>query len=470
MSKTKFLYIGLSLMLGLGWMGRGWTKELTEGPEDKDNPRSGKILLLSDIHLDPFADPALVKQLIAQPVEQWEGVFESVPQTALSAPGKDTNYPLLVSTLMSVQRRGPYDFAVVTGDYLVHESRDLFEPLGGKDEKTYEDFVTKTEIFVSREVQKYLGGTPVYFSLGNNDSECGDYMMATRTPFLKDIAEEWNVLKGHPEAMETMAQAGYYELPHPTLEDTRFIVINDIYWSNRYSNDSCHSEPNDVAGGEELAWLKGRLEEAKSNKLKVQLIMHIPPQTDVFGTLKALAKADGKKPGKFFWGTENEEAFCQLMRDYADTVDFIFAGHTHMDDFKLMKKDGKPFLITHICPAVSPIRFNNPGFQVMKYDPVTGEMKDEETYYLKNLTTAKGVQGGQWGLEYDFDDAYGFKGYNVETLTALTDKIDKDENARSKFARFYPVSAQESIKPDDWKKINDLRTVSSQTELDAALK
>ena len=52
---------------------------------------------------------------------------------------------------------GAYDFAIITGDYLVHESRKLFEPFGGSDEKAYEDFVLKTEVFTAREVQNLPG-------------------------------------------------------------------------------------------------------------------------------------------------------------------------------------------------------------------------------------------------------------------------------------------------------------------------
>jgi hypothetical protein len=118
---------------------------------------------------------------------------------------------------------------------------------------------------------------------------------------------------------------------------------------------------------------------------------------------------------------------------------------------------------------VSPIRFNNPGFQVMEYDKRTGAIKDMATYYLKNLETAKGVRGGKWDLEYDFDTTYGVEGYNVETLRVLTERIDSDGGVRSNFAKYYPVSAKETIKPDDWKKFNDLREISSQRELDALL-
>jgi 3',5'-cyclic AMP phosphodiesterase CpdA len=463
----KLLILLLLTVLGLA-AGSGWAKGLPWDGKSVGN--TGNILLMSDLHLDPFADPTLVKQLIAEPVDQWERIFESSPDEAFAAPGKDTNYPLLVSALEEAQRHGPYDFAVVTGDYLVHESRKLFEPLGGKDPQAYEDFVTKTEVFVSREVQKHLAGTPVYFSLGNNDSECGDYMMATHTQFLKVLAEEWDVLKGHPEAYKTMADAGYYELPHPTLANTQLLVINDVYWSNRYSNDACHSQPNDVAGGDELSWLKDRLFDARAKNQKVQLVMHIPPQTDVYGTLKSLADSGDHQPGKLFWGTGNEDAFTQLMRTYSETVQFIFAGHTHMDDFKLMRNSrGKFFLVTHICPAVSPIRSNNPAFQVMEYDKDGGAIQDMATYFLTNLATAKGSQGGKWDLEYDFDAAYGLGGYNADTLKSLTDRIDSDEGVRSKFAKFYPASAPEAITPDQWKKVNKLRLVSSQEELDEAL-
>lgn len=432
---------------------------------------TGSFLLLSDIHLDPFANPALLKQLIAAPVEQWETIFESSPNDGFAPSGKDANYPLMISALDAAQKQGTYDFAIVTGDYLVHESRALFEPVGGKDEQAYEDFVTKTEIFVAREVQKHLTGTPIYFSLGNNDSECGDYMMATHTKFLEAFAREWSVLAGHPDALKTMADAGYYELPHPTLAKTQFIVLNDIYWSNRYEEDSCHSQPNDKAGDKEMAWLTKRLAKAKKADEKVILIMHIPPQADVFGTLKVMEKDKKKKPGKLFWADKYEETFVDLMRAYEGTVVFSFAGHTHMDDFRLLKDEqGKAFLVTHISPAVCPIRFNNPAFQVMNYDKTTGAINDMATFYLKNLASAKGVKGGQWDLEYDFDSTYGVTGYNADTLTSLTDSLDSDGDKLSTFARYYVVSAPEIIKPESWKKINGLRFLANQQELDAAFK
>ena len=178
-----------------------------------------------------------------------------------------------------------------------------------------------------------------------------------------------------------------------------------------------------------------------------------------------------KKGGKLFWADKYEEAYVQLVRQYSDVVSMAFAGHTHMDDFRLLKDDqDQPFLVTHICPAVCPIRFNNPAFQVMQYDKTTGAIQDEATFYLKNLATAQNSNDGQWDLEYDFDSTYGLNGYNAANLKTLTDSIDSNEVVRSKFAQYYVVSAPEIIQPDSWKRLNDLRLAASQKEMNGMLK
>ena len=144
--------------------------------------------------------------------------------------------------------------------------------------------------------------------------------------------------------------------------------------------------------------------------------------------------------------------------------------HTYMDDFKLFRNDqGKSFWVAHIRPAVSPIRFNNPAFQVMEYDRENGGIKDMAAFYLTNLATAKGPQGGQWAFEYDFNAAYGLDGYNADTLKSLTDKIDSDEATRANFSKFYPVSPPEIIHPGQWEKINKSRLIANQEELDETL-
>ena len=257
-----------------------------------------------------------------------------------------------------------YDYAILTGDYLVHESRKLFEPFGGKDEKAYEDFVLKAEVFTAREVQKNLPGVPVYFCLGNNDSECGDYMFATKSDFLRRLSKEWGVLAANPAAAACFSEMGNYVLPHPKVSGMELISLNDVYWSNRFSEDSCYPQSGDP-GQAEMDWLGSQLKDAKAKHLKVQLIMHIPPGADVFATYMKM-KTQGPQ---LFWAPKYQREFLDLVKAYPELLVCGFAGHTHMDDFRVLDRGpGKAPFFIHICPAVSPIRGNNPELQVALYD------------------------------------------------------------------------------------------------------
>src|SRR5882757_8150523 len=81
-------------------------------------PATGRGLLITDVHLDPLADPAIVKQLIASPVAQWGAIFQSSQQKSLSSYGADTNYRLFSSTLTEAAAQKPFDYVVFTGDAL----------------------------------------------------------------------------------------------------------------------------------------------------------------------------------------------------------------------------------------------------------------------------------------------------------------------------------------------------------------
>jgi len=81
------------------------------------------FLILTDIHFDPFTgtDPRGVEALASNPVEKWHRILESHAGRDLPPAGSDTNYTLLVSALEAARGTGtPYDYVLVTGDYLGH--------------------------------------------------------------------------------------------------------------------------------------------------------------------------------------------------------------------------------------------------------------------------------------------------------------------------------------------------------------
>lgn len=84
-------------------------------------PGTGMFLMLSDIHFNPYADPAIMEQLGAK----LTAACQAPAPTGFSKFGSDTNYPLLKSTIQNAvataeESHFHYDYVVVTGDFLVH--------------------------------------------------------------------------------------------------------------------------------------------------------------------------------------------------------------------------------------------------------------------------------------------------------------------------------------------------------------
>ena len=52
------------------------------------------FLSVSDLHFDPFADPAIVAKLEEADVSQWDAIFASSSVTTFSGYGMDLNDPL----------------------------------------------------------------------------------------------------------------------------------------------------------------------------------------------------------------------------------------------------------------------------------------------------------------------------------------------------------------------------------------
>src|ERR1700736_6348519 len=120
-------------------------------------------LLVSDIHFDPFHDPAKAQRLMDAQEGEWNGILageasadqaESFAklQKACGANGMDTPYALLHSSLAAMQKEAAGSdakFARVSGDLVVHRFDCRFKALlPGKTDADYEAFVAKTVQYV----------------------------------------------------------------------------------------------------------------------------------------------------------------------------------------------------------------------------------------------------------------------------------------------------------------------------------
>ena len=400
---------------------------------------AGHVLLLSDIHFDPLADPGIVKQLIAAPASQWQAIFATSAQGGYAHSPDDANYPLLKSALSAAAGQGPFDFVIASGDYLRHGFQSAFVKMGGSP-SDFPTFATKTAVFVVDTLQATLG-VPVYLALGNDDSTCGDYAMDPGSAFLTALANSLPVLANNPEAAADFRAAGFYELPHPTLRNREILVLNTVLWSRSYS--ICGSNDSDP-GAAEFQWLSWKLYEAKTLAHKVVLVMHIPPGIDTYASSR---HGDSKSPIQF-WRDRYFAQFLELMQSYGDVVEIALAGHTHMDDFRVLGISGsRPPIVFRITPAVSPIFGNNPAFSVLNYSAITGDISDIATYYLD---LANGENNPQWALEYRFPTAYGYSALTARNLESLAASIHDNPDVRKIFAGYYAASAPSPITSTNW--------------------
>jgi sphingomyelin phosphodiesterase acid-like 3 len=205
-------------------------------------PDQGVFLIISDIHFDPFADPAIVDDLVAADVDGWRAIFESSKEQGFAQYGSDTNHPLMSSALEAAMRLLPRpDFVLYPGDYLAHGFQAKFDASAGGGPDAYERFVIKTMTFISDRLQDALPEAPVYGTLGNADSICGDYMIAPGESFLAAVSELWAANSEHPEAFADFGVGGFYAVPHPTVRGRDLIVLNNVFWSTSY-DDRCNPE------------------------------------------------------------------------------------------------------------------------------------------------------------------------------------------------------------------------------------
>ena len=190
-----------------------------------------------------------------------------------------------------------------------------------------------------------------------------------------------------------------------------------------------------------MSWLAETLDEASDAQERVWLLMHIPVGINDYNTIKN--EEAGTLPVEF-WKPEYTRRFVDLILKHRKTVQVVFAGHTHMDDFRIVATKETPLVVNKLVPPISPIFRNNPAFQVYRFDATTGAIATYQTYYLANLATAERPTTRddlQWLLEYEFRSAYRQERLDTSAVRSIADDLETNTSIQDIFMRFYSASA-----------------------------
>lgn len=392
--------------------------------------RAESFLSLSDIHFDPFADPTLVAKLEAADVTEWEAIFASSSVKTFSTYGSDINEPLFRSAIGEMQKQLPSPaFVLISGDFLAHGFQKSYQQYAtDKSQAAYTAFVTKTIAYVTGALRKAYPGVRIYPTLGNNDSDCGDYAVAPNSTFLANVRDVWSPIVASRSFDRRFPTGGYYHADVPSLDDVRIIALNTNFFSTNYKNPC--GTPGPDPGLRQLLWLDDELRLARLEGKRVWLLFHIPPGIDVYDTEEYGGACPSMKV-QTFWKDEYQQRYLKIMAAHRHTIAGSFAGHTHQDEFRIATGD-----FIHITPSITPVFGNNPAFEIVEVDR-EGHIADYTAWHLPNVATP-------WSREYSFDDAYGKSKYDTAALTEIAAAIGTDTATRTQYFGYLSSGAPKS--------------------------
>ena len=400
-------------------------------------------LFVSDIHFDPFHDPARVRQLVASPVSQWGSILSRPPspnqpqafttlQQTCFARGIDTPDALLRSSLRAMRARQPdAKFMLVSGDLIAHDFTCRYKTLfPHATPAEYQSFVEKTIRYVVGQLRAAFPRIPIYVALGNNDSGCGDYRLDPGNSFLADTARI--VATGLPASdratvIQNFSQAGSYSLTMaPPMQNTRLIVLDDLFLSKKYR--SCVGQPDSAPADTEIAWLRDQLAEARQAGQRVWVMGHIPTGIDPYATARRMGAMCGHMHPVLFLSSTK---LADLLIEYADIVRLGIFAHTHMDEIRLLQPEHAdpssttPAVVIKMVPSISPVDGNDPSFTVARINPATATLQDYKVVAASNHT---GI-ATQWSVEYDFAQTFHQTEFSPSIVRALIAGFAADPDA-----------------------------------------
>ncbi len=430
---------------------------LNTGCGSNANSSNYPVVVFSDVHFNPFYDPTLFLALVAADAGDWPAVFRTSSITAPSARGGDTNYPLLLLALAGIkQNLGASPFVIFTGDILGHGIPQMFYPhyygsLGIPVPATPDDtavaamktFTDKAVAFFMDQVRSAVGNVPVMFAVGNGDSYSGygpNILNGTLQPdnsFLVNTADLFytkflNGTADRQSFLDTFTVGGYYSV-EPAGTNLAVIGLNTILFCQGFSSGP---DANDSMVAAELDWLDARLAAATVAGKKVWLLMHAPPG-GVPGATAGLISNGQIQSAVMMWYPAYQTRFLQILSNYPGLISLTLAGHTHMDEYRILPSAES----LEITPSVSPWFGNDPAFKVFT---VAGDTWKPTDFSSLNYDLA--TNPPQFNNYYTFSSAYSNRGLLDASLTQLTQALVSNDAQQALYRGHY-YSGNASLTP-----------------------
>jgi len=418
-----------------------------------------QVVTVSDLHFNPFYDPSLYSSHGAADASQWAGIFQTSKVTSPTGGGTDTNYPLLMLTLADMkQHMGASPVVLFTGDLLGHYIPESFcdayynlnppstcatnpDPTVGA---AMQQFIDKTFAFVAAQIRAAVGNAPVLYVPGNIDTYQVTGMGPDNNFLTNNASTVYNqLLNGSVDEqtfLSTFTSDGYYSA-QPLGSHLLVIGLN--------TNSFVLGAPSSTQAATEIGWLDVQLASAEASGQKVWILMHVPPGANSQGMA-------GDTPGQLDgsnvsmnWDPGFQAWFMQTLTQHASVVTLMLAGHTHMDEFRILPSGN----VLEQLPGISPCFGNNPAYKVLTITQDTFLPTDYESFDYDLSATP---MPAQFNSLYKLSSTYGAQGTLNYSLQHLYPQLVSSESQRNTYTYYY-ASGSTSTNPGTkapWNPIN----------------
>jgi hypothetical protein len=427
-------------------------------PDSADATSGNQVVTISDVHFNPFYDPSLYSKLIAKDPNQWASIFQEYGGGTLSTYGADTNYPLLTLTLADMRRRmGASPVVLFTGDMLGHYIPENFYceyyqgvPMSActlnfatftpdpTAVAAMRKFIDKTFAFVASEIREYVGSAPVFYVPGNIDTYDVDGY-GPDTDFLSNnSATVFNqLLNGgvNRPMFSTFALGGYYSAPL----GSKLLIIG------LNSNSFVAGAPTYRQAARELEWLKIQLAIAQTSGREVWILMHVPPGANSQKMAQITPGQLDEDQVSMNWDQSLQSTFIDELNKHSGVVTLMLAGHTHMDEYRILSSGD----VLEQLPGISPCFGNNPAYKVLRMMPGRFIPVDYESFDLNLLAKPAPTE---FQSLYTFSTAYPTPGVLDYSLQQLYPQLVRDETQRDSYIYYYVSGSLvvHPVNPGNW--------------------
>lgn len=273
----------------------------------------------------------------------------------------DADTTLFSSVISNIDHQ-KFPFIIAPGDFLphqaIHDTADM--------KNTYQYLIVN--------IQSIDTAAIVLPALGNND--CVLHNMPDKKTYevfynsmLKRIDFDGSIGK-------TFKEGGYYNY---NKGDLSVIVLNSLVFA--FGPDS--------ASVKEIKWFGKTLQDDRQAGKKVWIVYHIPPGIDRYA----------KKPS---WHEAIQHMYLDTVKKYAAIIKFQLAGHTHMDDFRVITHGQKVISYIDIAPGLDTRNGNNPAYQTVEYNGKSKIINEITTFYTDSLDKYKWSSYSFKHLDFNF--------------------------------------------------------------------